>query len=51
VFAGHLHKNAIGGDHDFTIITAGPVGKPLEKDPSGFRIVTMQALSNISIIY
>jgi serine/threonine-protein phosphatase CPPED1 len=41
VFAGHLHKNAIGSDGDLTIITTGPVGKPLGKDSSGFRIVTV----------
>ena len=42
VFAGHLHKNATGTDGDFTIVTTGPVGKPLGKDPSGFRIVTLK---------
>lgn len=41
VFAGHLHKNAIGKDGNLTIITTGPIGKPLGKDSSGFRIVTL----------
>jgi serine/threonine-protein phosphatase CPPED1 len=41
VFAGHLHKNAIGTDGNLTIVTTGPIGKPLGKEPSGFRIVTV----------
>ena len=41
VFAGHLHKNAIGTDGNLTIVTTGPIGKPLGKDSSGFRIVTV----------
>jgi len=41
VFAGHLHKNAIGTDGDLTIVTTGPIGKPLGKDSSGFRIVSV----------
>lgn len=41
VFAGHLHKNAIGADGNLTIVTTGPVGKPLGKDSSGFRIITV----------
>ena len=41
VFAGHLHKNAIGTDDNLTIVTTGPIGKPLGKDSSGFRIVTV----------
>jgi serine/threonine-protein phosphatase CPPED1 len=43
VFAGHLHKNAIGTDNNLTIVTTGPIGKPLEEDSSGFRIVTVNA--------
>jgi 3',5'-cyclic AMP phosphodiesterase CpdA len=39
VFAGHLHKNAYGMDGDIEMITTSAVGKPLGKDPSGFRIV------------
>ena len=41
VFAGHLHRNAIGTDGHLTVVTTGPIGKPLAKDPSGFRIVTI----------
>jgi 3',5'-cyclic AMP phosphodiesterase CpdA len=41
IFAGHLHKNAIGHAKDIEMITTGPVGKPLGKDPSGFRIVNV----------
>jgi serine/threonine-protein phosphatase CPPED1 len=39
VFAGHLHRCAAGKDGELEIVTTGPVGRPLEKDPSGFRIV------------
>ncbi|MBD0378144.1 MAG: metallophosphoesterase, partial [Flavisolibacter sp.] len=39
VFAGHLHKNALGNYGNLHMITTGPVGKPLGKDSSGFRIV------------
>lgn len=41
VFAGHYHRNAAGSDGTLEMITTGPVGKPLGKDPSGFRIVTV----------
>lgn len=41
VFAGHLHKNATGTDGNLTIVTTGPIGKPLGTDSSGFRIVTV----------
>jgi len=39
VFAGHYHGNAGGRDGDLEMVTTGPVGKPLRKDPSGLRIV------------
>ncbi len=39
VFAGHYHGNAHGKDGDLEMVTTGPVGKPLRKDPSGLRIV------------
>lgn len=45
IFAGHLHKNAIGHAKDLEMITTGPVGKPLGKDPSGFRIVNVNGNS------
>ncbi|EMI18375.1 calcineurin-like phosphoesterase domain-containing protein 1 [Rhodopirellula maiorica SM1] len=39
VFAGHYHRNAYGRAGAMEMITTGPVGRPLGKDPSGFRIV------------
>ncbi len=42
VFAGHMHKNAIGRDGDLTMTITGPVGKPLGDDPSGFRVVIVK---------
>lgn len=39
VFAGHYHRNAYGKDGEMEMITTSAVGKPLGKDPSGFRIV------------
>ncbi len=39
VFAGHYHRNAFGKSGTMEMVTTGPVGKPLGKDPSGFRIV------------
>ncbi len=39
VFAGHWHRNSFGRDGKLQMITTGPVGKPLGKDGSGFRIV------------
>lgn len=42
VFAGHLHKNAFGKDGEMEMVTTGPVGRPLGKDPSGVRIVTVK---------
>ena len=38
-FAGHYHRNALGMDGAFEMITTGPVGKPLGVDPSGIRLV------------
>jgi len=39
VFAGHYHRNAHGTYRGIKVVTIGPVGKPLGKDPSGFEIV------------
>lgn len=39
IFAGHYHRNAIGKYGSMEMVTTGPVGRPLGKDPSGFRIV------------
>lgn len=41
VFAGHYHRNAYGRAGAMEMITTGPVGRPLGKDPSGFRIVSV----------
>lgn len=43
VFAGHYHGNAHGRDGDLEMVTSGPVGRPLRKDPSGLRIVKVYA--------
>lgn len=45
VFAGHYHRNALGRAGDLEMITTGPVGRPLGKDPSGFRIVVVDGNS------
>jgi len=39
VFAGHYHRNAYANDGSLEMITTGPVGMFLGKDPSGMRIV------------
>ena len=44
-FAGHWHRNAIATDGPFTQITSGPVGYPLGDDPSGYRLVDVDAES------
>ncbi len=41
VFAGHLHHNSEGRDGDLDMVTAGPVGMPLEGGMSGIRVVTV----------
>ena len=41
VFAGHLHKNALGRNGEMQMVTTGPVGRPLGDDPSGFRIIAV----------
>jgi 3',5'-cyclic AMP phosphodiesterase CpdA len=45
VFAGRYHGNASGRDGELEMITTGPVGKPLRKDPSGLRIVQVYRAS------
>lgn len=42
IFAGHYHRNAYGQAGEMEMITTGPVGRPLGKDPSGLRIVRVQ---------
>jgi 3',5'-cyclic AMP phosphodiesterase CpdA len=41
-FAGHWHRNAIAFDGEFEMVTTGPVGYPLGKDPSGYRVVEIE---------
>ena len=39
IFAGHYHRNSHGRAGAIEMVTSGPVGRPLGKDPSGFRVV------------
>ena len=39
VFTGHNHENHLSRYGNMEIIITGPIGKPLGKDPSGFRVV------------
>lgn len=41
IFAGHYHRNAFAKNTDLEMVTTGPVGMPLGKDSSGFRIITV----------
>jgi predicted phosphodiesterase len=50
VFAGHYHRNAFAENADLKMITTGPVGMPLGKDSSGFRIITVNG-SNVNYPY
>ncbi|MCE7067122.1 metallophosphoesterase [Dyadobacter sp. CY326] len=50
IFAGHYHRNAFGKSGEMEMVTTGPVGKPLGKDPSGFRIVKVSG-KNVSHQY
>lgn len=43
VFAGHLHRCNAATHRNTQIFAAGPVGKPLGKDPSGLAIVKVYA--------
>jgi serine/threonine-protein phosphatase CPPED1 len=42
-FCGHWHRNGGGWDGDLEVAVTGPVGYPLGRDPSGFRIVDVAA--------
>lgn len=39
IFAGHTHRNGNAQDGDMEMIITSAVGRPLGKDPSGFRVV------------
>jgi predicted phosphodiesterase len=39
MFCGHWHRNGGGTAGDLDMVVSGPVGYPLGRDPSGFRIV------------
>ncbi len=39
IFAGHYHRNSYGRAGSMEMVTTGPVGRPLGKDPAGLRIV------------
>ncbi|MGQ9649773.1 MAG: metallophosphoesterase [Phycisphaerae bacterium] len=39
VFCGHRHGDSTGRHGRMEIVSTGPIGKPLRKDPSGLRIV------------
>jgi hypothetical protein len=43
VFAGHLHNTAEGKDGTLSMVTTGPVGKPLGTGISGLRIIKVYA--------
>lgn len=42
IFCGHLHRNVIANDGDLEVVASAPTGKPLGKDGSGLRIITVQ---------
>lgn len=41
VFSGHLHRNNYRSLNDIEYVSSGPVGYPLDDDPSGIRIVDL----------
>jgi 3',5'-cyclic AMP phosphodiesterase CpdA len=41
VFAGHFHQNSEGRDGSLTMVTTGPVGKPLGTATSGMRVISV----------
>lgn len=42
VFCGHTHRNVLASDGDLEVVASAPAGKPLGKDGSGIRIVTVR---------
>jgi 3',5'-cyclic AMP phosphodiesterase CpdA len=42
-FCGHWHRNGGGWDRGLEVVVTGPVGYPLGEDPSGFRVVDVDA--------
>jgi len=40
-FAGHLHQNSEGREGFLTMVTTGPVGKPLGNASSGLRVIAI----------
>ena len=42
VYCGHYHRNDYGRDGSLEMVTTAPVGKPLGKEGSGFRVVQVQ---------
>lgn len=42
-FAGHWHRNSLARDGSLEMVTSGPVGYPLGEDPSGIRVVRVEA--------
>jgi serine/threonine-protein phosphatase CPPED1 len=51
VFAGHLHRNLTASYGQMQMITTSAVGKPLDKTPSGFRIIKVYADKVESVYY
>ena len=51
VFAGHLHNNATANYNHIEMVTTSAVGKPLEKAPSGFRIIKVYSDRIESVYY
>lgn len=43
IFCGHWHRNNYSTFGDMEMVVSGPVGYPLAKDPSGYRIVKVNA--------
>lgn len=43
VFCGHWHRNGGSRSGDLEVVVSGPVGYPLGSDPSGYRIVEIDA--------